>query len=219
MICDRVVDVAVEATNTALLASFDAAQRIDVGSVFFLDEAFFVSADTACTATFQALQKSLDGEFTLQNSSSTIDLSAAAAEGSSGALLPSVLFRKEVLTIVASAHAGHQRVHSMHAADLLTISRRLYLAAPGDPTPIESAYVPAVAQRTARRYITPSNQVVGGVFLHNTRHSSVVSCSPRFSEKLTLSCLYSRATGQVIRGAYYQTIAYSSLCSCTCVAA
>jgi hypothetical protein len=55
---------------------------------------------------------------------------------------------------------------------------------------------------TPKRYLTQSNQLVGGVFLHLTRKKSVTSCSPHFSQKLSHACQYSKLTGNAIRGTY-----------------
>lgn len=51
-----------------------------------------------------------------------------------------------------------------------------------------------------KRYLTPGNQVVGGLFLHNTRLQQLISCAPRFSQKLSQACTYASTTGNVIRG-------------------
>lgn len=53
---------------------------------------------------------------------------------------------------------------------------------------------------TPRRHLTPSNQVVGGVFLHNKRLTEVISCAPRFAKKLTHTCRYTTSTGIIERG-------------------
>jgi hypothetical protein len=54
---------------------------------------------------------------------------------------------------------------------------------------------------TPSRYLTPSNQLVGGVFLHHTRRKPVVSCAHYFPQKLAHACDYSYATETFIRSA------------------
>lgn len=90
-LCGRVVDLAVEVSNTALLSSFDAARYIGLDGLNFLYEEFFFTADTACNAVFREIQELLDGEVASQNSSSTIDLDAATGDDTSGTVLYSFL--------------------------------------------------------------------------------------------------------------------------------
>lgn len=51
-----------------------------------------------------------------------------------------------------------------------------------------------------RRHFTPSNQVVGGVFLHHRRLTQIISCGPRFAQKLAHVCHYSKTTDTIERG-------------------
>lgn len=58
------------------------------------------------------------------------------------------------------------------------------------------------AQANRRRHITPSNQLVGGVFLHHLRKShDSVSCASYFPGKFSHACLHSQAAGRATRGA------------------
>jgi hypothetical protein len=82
-------------------------------------------------------------------------------------------------------------------------------------TSTQDATVPGIQNQAPKRYLTPTNQVVGGFFFHHTRHKEVVSCLPRFSQKLTHACHYFRAAGQVVRGAQTNTECRRLLHACT----
>lgn len=97
--CGRVVNIAVEVANKLVLASVDATQYIGLDSVMWLDQDFLLAADTSCTVAFRGMQKLLDGSIALQNSSSTIDLTAAASDESSGTLFT---------TSAVSVHVEHE---------------------------------------------------------------------------------------------------------------
>jgi hypothetical protein len=58
---------------------------------------------------------------------------------------------------------------------------------------------------TPSRYLTPSNQLVGGVFLHHTRRKPVVSCAHYFPQKLAHACNYSYATETLVRSACFSS--------------
>jgi hypothetical protein len=57
-----------------------------------------------------------------------------------------------------------------------------------------------VEHTVPKRHLTPGNQLVGGVFLHLTRKTPVVSCSPHFSQKLYHACYYKQVTGSAAPG-------------------
>jgi hypothetical protein len=83
-ICGLVVDLAVEVANYIVLASFNAAQQIGLDSITLLGNHLLTTADSACTAAHRGVQQLLDAGMTSLHSSSTIDLSAAAADHPSG---------------------------------------------------------------------------------------------------------------------------------------
>jgi hypothetical protein len=83
-ICGLVVDLAVEVANYIVLASFNAAKQIGLDSITLLGHHLLTTADSACTAAHRGVQQLLDAGATSLQSSSTIDLSAAAAEHPSG---------------------------------------------------------------------------------------------------------------------------------------
>lgn len=83
-VCGRVVDLAVEASNTAFLSSFAAAHYLGLGDTTFLDQDLFFTADTVCAAVLREIQQLLDQELASLSSSYTIDLDAATAEDPSG---------------------------------------------------------------------------------------------------------------------------------------
>jgi hypothetical protein len=60
---------------------------------------------------------------------------------------------------------------------------------------------PDVEHILPERYLTPGNQLVGGVFLHLTRKTSIASCSPLFSQKLSQACHYDKIAGNDTTGA------------------
>jgi hypothetical protein len=84
--CGRVVDLAVEVSNNIVLASFNTAKRIGLEAITLLYSDLIISADSACTVAHRGMQQLLDGAVATMDSSSTIDLSAAAAEDPSGTL-------------------------------------------------------------------------------------------------------------------------------------
>jgi hypothetical protein len=86
-------------------------------------------------------------------------------------------------------------MHSERATSLHFSGSPRHLLSPSWP-----AALPDIKHTVPKRYISPGNQLVGGVFLHLTRKSSVVSCSPHFSQKLSHACYYGRATGNVTPG-------------------
>lgn len=49
-----------------------------------------------------------------------------------------------------------------------------------------------------KRLFTPRNQMVGGMFLHLTRHAESVSCTTRFS-KMARACHNARTRGSIIQ--------------------
>lgn len=64
----------------------------------------------------------------------------------------------------------------------------------------------AVAQHAPpERHLTPTNQIVGGVFLHQARQEKIISCAHKFAQKLTHACRMARATGSVVRGTFKYT--------------
>lgn len=67
-------------------------------------------------------------------------------------------------------------------------------------TSVSSQAVPDVQHVAPKRYLARRSQIVGGVFLHQTRKRGDLSCSPKFSRKLSHACLYSQATGKIQRG-------------------
>jgi hypothetical protein len=83
-ICGLVVDLAVEVANYIVLASFNAAKQLGLDSITLLGHHLLTTADSACTAAHRGVQQLLDAGMTSLQSSSTIDLSAAAAEHPSG---------------------------------------------------------------------------------------------------------------------------------------
>lgn len=110
--CGRVVDLATEAANTALISSFNAAQYIGLQSATLLYDEFALAADTACTVAFRGIQQLLNEDVASQNSSSTIDLTAAAAaEDSHGTALGSPVVQLRDMRVVP-LHAAHVLGHS-----------------------------------------------------------------------------------------------------------
>jgi hypothetical protein len=83
--CGLVVDLAVEVANNVVLESFRMAKQIGLEAITFLHQDLLLLTDTACTVAHRGMQQLLS-EFASLNSSSTIDLSAAAAEHPSGTL-------------------------------------------------------------------------------------------------------------------------------------
>jgi hypothetical protein len=83
-ICGLVVDLAVEVANYIVLASFNAAKQIGLESITLLGNHLLTTADSACTVAHRGMQQLLDAGLSSVQSSSTIDLSAAAAEHASG---------------------------------------------------------------------------------------------------------------------------------------
>jgi hypothetical protein len=67
---------------------------------------------------------------------------------------------------------------------------------------LQTAQMSHVERVAPKRYLTPSNQLVGGVFLHHQRKKEVVTCSQYFSQKLAHACEHWRATYKVIRGSF-----------------
>lgn len=82
--CKRVVDMAVEAANSAVFLSLDAAERLGQSLAVFLENDLMVAADTACNAAYRGMQALLEGEEAGLDSSDTLDLSAAASEDPKG---------------------------------------------------------------------------------------------------------------------------------------
>lgn len=100
--CERVVATAVEAANNAVFSSLSAAERLGLDTAAFLQNELVVAADTSCTAEYRGIQMLLHGETSSLNSSSTIDLGAAAAEESGGAIL--LLFKCSHMHTVATVN-------------------------------------------------------------------------------------------------------------------
>jgi hypothetical protein len=84
--CGLVVDLAVEVANTVVLASFSAAKQVGLEVIISLQQDLILTADSACSVAHRGMQQLLEGEVASMDSSSTIDLSEAAAERPSGAL-------------------------------------------------------------------------------------------------------------------------------------
>jgi hypothetical protein len=63
-----------------------------------------------------------------------------------------------------------------------------------------AAHFPDMQRTAPMRHLTPGNQVVGGVFLHLTRRTSITSCSPVFSKKLSHACYFDRVGGNATQG-------------------
>lgn len=74
--CQRVVDIAVEAANSAVLLSLNAAERLSLDTAAFLQNDLTLAADTSCTAAYRDMQTLLDREGPRQTSSSSADLGA-----------------------------------------------------------------------------------------------------------------------------------------------
>ena len=194
--CERVVDVAVEAANNAVFSSIDTAERLGLESAAVLQNELVVAADTSCNAAYRGIQMLMEGEQASMNSTSTIDLGAAAAEGPSGTIL--ICASRAACALPFISLMGS---HCSLPGELLTISRRLYLSTQGVSRRLlgrESASLSL--HHTPKRHLTPSNQVVGGVFLHNRRQRWVVSCAQRLSQKLVQTCRHTGSTGVIERG-------------------
>jgi hypothetical protein len=84
--CRQVVDLAAEVSRTVVPASFSAAKLIGLEGITLLHQDLISSADSACSIAHRGMQQLLEGEVAAMDSSSTIDLSAAAAERPSGTL-------------------------------------------------------------------------------------------------------------------------------------
>jgi hypothetical protein len=83
---DLIVDLAVEVANNEVLESFSMAKQIGIVAITCLHQDLLLSADTACTVGHRSMQQLLNSEIASLNSSSTIDIFAAAAEHPSGTL-------------------------------------------------------------------------------------------------------------------------------------
>lgn len=86
-----------------------------------------------------------------------------------------------------------------HGSSLVSAANGRQLTSSASVQSVQSDVWPVREYATPRRYITPRNQVVGGLFLHHSRHTEVISCGARFSQQLAHACRYSKATGKVIR--------------------
>ena len=243
------VSLAVEAANTALLSSLTVSQRFGVMGVTFVEEDLFLTAETACTAVLQGIERLLDQEIVSMDSSKTIDLGAAAAAGGASGTLSA---QSSCSLPALSTHISTSAVCCVPAGNLMTVSQKLYVGLPArsvsqralqqqpllarPPTSelvgvsfpgahqgteahsgsaqqsglqarqlanASTAYtnnVPAEPHLSPKRYIARHQQIVGGVFLHQTREDISISCSTGFTKKLAHECLHSQLTGQVTRG-------------------
>lgn len=64
----------------------------------------------------------------------------------------------------------------------------------------EAESVPGIEHASRIRHLTPRNQIVGGVFMHQTRRKETIFCSARFPKKLAQTCQSSKAAGKAIQG-------------------
>jgi hypothetical protein len=83
-ICHLVVGLAIEVANDIVLESFRAAKQVGTEAMTLLYQDSVLLADSACTVAHRGMQQLLEGEVASLDSSSTIDLSAAAAKHPSG---------------------------------------------------------------------------------------------------------------------------------------
>jgi hypothetical protein len=93
-----------------------------------------------------------------------------------------------------------QSQHTRHNSQRFSTSARSLLSFSGPAGHSEVQFT------VPKRHLTPGNQLVGGVFLHLTRKTPVVSCSPHFSRKLYHACYYEQVTANAIPG----------VCTCLC---
>jgi hypothetical protein len=103
------------------------------------------------------------------------------------------------LKFATSANSA-QSHHTRHNSQRFSTSPRSLLSFSGHAGHSEVQFT------VPKRHLTPGNQLVGGVFLHLTRKTPVVSCSPHFSRKLYHACYYEQVTGNAIPG----------VCTCIC---
>jgi hypothetical protein len=260
-ICGVVVNLAVEVANYAVLASFNAAKQVGLEAITLIHHDLLFSADSACTVAHRGMQQLLEGEVSSLNSSSTIDLSAAAPEHPSGTLS----FLLKATTLLKSddpllCSADSIQLMFTYAGQLLTVSKKLHIRALVNPTHSTTRLLHqepsaelsqhasdgsqhasdghvitattsasrSLSQHAAlqpgmksvrqllsssasiastdvehivpKRYLTRGNQLVGGLFLHLSRKTSVTSCSPRFSQKLAHACFFETVAGNPAEG-------------------
>lgn len=82
--CEHVVDLAIDAAHSAVFSTLAAAERMGLSAAAFVEQDVIDVADTACNAAFMGIQALLEGDRASQDSSSTIDLSAASADDPNG---------------------------------------------------------------------------------------------------------------------------------------
>ena len=91
--CTRVLDIAVQGANNAVFSSLTAAESLGLDPAGFLENDLVIAADTACNAAYRGIRLLMEEEQMSLNSTSTIDLGAAATDHPDGGSLTSVTIR------------------------------------------------------------------------------------------------------------------------------
>lgn len=91
--CMRVVDIGVQAANNAVFSSLIAAESLGLDPAGSLQTHLVIAADTACNAAYRGIQLLMQEEQMSLNSTSTIDLGAAATDHPDGRSLTCVTHR------------------------------------------------------------------------------------------------------------------------------
>lgn len=82
--CKSVIDIAVQAADTAMLLSLVASERLALDVAANLATGSLLTVDTGCNDELRTIQKLLDEHISQQNSSSTVALKAASTSDPDG---------------------------------------------------------------------------------------------------------------------------------------